>query len=219
MGSFSFCKFSCSKAILFGGTGSQDNGRSYSDRMYHFDLGSRVSINLFFLLVRSFFIQAWTGPVKHSLPLPIGCRFHTLSTLFDPECDAVSVAPRWMVLLWGKVSTGTIGKDVWALNVETWTWKKLQVMKSSVLKIKSHFLFLALIQLCESFKPRAWHIACSHYARRDIAVFGGNVVDEDYYEGRDAVADLQFIPFGKSESHAPHLAYYVHVCLHIFPLL
>ena len=50
-------------------------------------------------------------------------------------------------------------------------------------------------------------------------MLGGNTVDEDYYEGRDAVADFQFIPFGKSESHTPHLAYYVHVCLHIFPLL
>ena len=46
MGSFSFCKFSCSKAILFGGR-SEDNGRSYSNEMYHFDLESRVSKNLF----------------------------------------------------------------------------------------------------------------------------------------------------------------------------
>ena len=38
----------------------------------------------------------------------------------------------------------------------------------------------------------------------DIAVFGGNYimwVDEGNYGGRDAVADLQFIPFGKSECH------------------
>ena len=52
----------------------------------------------------------------------------------------MSVASRWMVLLWGKVSTGTIGKNVWALNVETWTWKKLQVIKSSVVKIISLYI-------------------------------------------------------------------------------
>ena len=55
----------------------------------------------------------------------------------------------------------------------------------------------------------------------DIAVFGGNVDDEGYYEGRDAVADLQFIPFGKSECHLifhPTSKHHWHMHLHGVPL-
>lgn len=119
-----------------------------------------------------------------------------MSALFDPQCKAVACEePRWMVLLWGKISKLTISKDAWALNVDTWTWKKLQVITSSIWYDQLE-CSPPLIQLCESLKPRAWHIACTN-AQRDIVVFGGNLVEE--YPQRGAVANLCIIPFGKSE--------------------
>ena len=95
-------------------------------------LGSVIKSNcvaqVIFWIQFNHVLQVWSGPITQSLPWPTGCRFHSLTPLFDPESmTAVPVASQWMVLLWGKVSMSTISQDAWLLNVGTWTWKKLQV--------------------------------------------------------------------------------------------
>ena len=141
--------------------------------------------------------QIWTGPITSSIPKlwPNGCRFHTLSPLFDPESVVADpVTPLWMVLLWGKASINAISQSTWALNVVNWTWKKIQA-SGSWLNVR-HSSFVS-IQLNEELKPRAWHIACPHHIQRDIIVIGGNrPIENDYYKGRHEIADFQLIPFG-----------------------